>query len=114
MIFARNPNYCQPDKPLIDQVIVRIVPDATERKTMLLEGDADVDVWATEPVVYDLQDKPNVQVSVSPYSRWVLRLFFNLAAKGSVDPVASPHPILSDVRVRQAIRMAIDVDTISK
>jgi peptide/nickel transport system substrate-binding protein len=26
--------------------------------------------------------------------------------------VANPHPILSDVRVRQAIRMAIDVDTI--
>jgi len=28
--------------------------------------------------------------------------------------VASPHPILADVRVRQAIRMAIDVDTISQ
>ena len=62
----------------------------------------------------DLKDEPNVEVSISPYPRWVMRLFFNLAAKGTTDPVASPHPILSDVRVRQAIRMAIDVDTISK
>jgi peptide/nickel transport system substrate-binding protein len=42
-----------------------------------------------------------------------MRLFPNLAAKGSTDPVENPHPILSDVRVRQAIRMAIDVETIS-
>ena len=114
MIFVRNPNYYKAGKPGIDQVIVRIVPDATVRKTMLLQGDADVDVWTTEPIVNDLKDKPNVQVSISPYPRWVLRLFFNLAAKGTVDPVASPHPILADVRVRQAIRMAIDVDTISQ
>jgi len=114
MIFVRNPNYYRPDKPVIDQIIVRIVPDATVRKTMLLQGDADVDVWTTEPIVDDLKDKPDVQVSISPHPRWVLRLFFNLAAKGTVDPVASPHPILADVRVRQAIRMAIDVDTISQ
>jgi len=113
MIFVRNPNYYKAGKPVIDQVIVRIVPDATVRKTMLLQGDADVDVWTTEPIVNDLKDKPNVQVSISPYPRWVLRLFFNLAAKGTVDPVATPHPILSDLRVRQAIRMAVDVDTIS-
>jgi len=114
MIFIRNPNYYKAGKPVIGHVIIRIVPDATVRKTMLLQGDADVDVWTTEPIVNDLKDKPNVQVSISPYPRWVLRLFFNLAAKGTVDPVASPHPILSDVRVRQAIRMAIDVDTISQ
>jgi peptide/nickel transport system substrate-binding protein len=41
-----------------------------------------------------------------------MRIFPNLAAKGTTDPAVSPHPILSDVRVRQAIRMAIDVDTI--
>ena len=39
-----------------------------------------------------------------------MRLIPNLAAKGSMDPEADPHPILSDVRVRQAIRMTIDVD----
>ncbi len=42
------------------------------------------------------------------------RIFFNLAAKGTTDPAATPHPVFSDVRVRQAVRMAIDVDTIAK
>jgi peptide/nickel transport system substrate-binding protein len=41
-------------------------------------------------------------------------LYFNLAAKGTVDAAATPHPILSDVNVRKAIRAAVDVDTITK
>jgi peptide/nickel transport system substrate-binding protein len=114
MTFVRNPNYFEKGKPYVDKAIVRIVPDASVRKTMMMQGDADVDMWVTEPVANDLKDVPNVEVSLSPTSRWVMRLFPNLAAKGSVDPEADPHPILSDVRVRQAIRMAIDVDTIAE
>jgi peptide/nickel transport system substrate-binding protein len=41
-----------------------------------------------------------------------MRIVPNLAARGELDPVENPHPILSDVQVRKAIRMAIDVDTI--
>jgi peptide/nickel transport system substrate-binding protein len=93
---------------------VRIVPDEAVRKTMLINGDADLDMWTTEPMIADLQNKPNVVVSQSPFNRWVMRLYFNLSAKGTNDPVGTPHPILSDVNVRRAIRMAIDVDTISK
>jgi ABC-type transport system substrate-binding protein len=57
---------------------------------------------------------PNVEVSLSPIDRWVMRIFFNLAAKGTIDPIATPHPIVSDVKVRRAIQMAIDVETIGK
>jgi peptide/nickel transport system substrate-binding protein len=70
-------------------------------------------MWATEADVDDLQDEANVKVSISPFQRWVMRIFFNLAERGTLDPAATPHPILSDVRVRQAIRQAIDVDLIS-
>ena len=80
---------------------------------MMLKGDADVLMWATEQVADELKNEPGVAVSLSPNSRWVMRLFINLAAKGSTDPVADPNPFLSDVRVRQAIRSAIDVDIIS-
>ena len=114
LTFVKNDKYHQKDKPAIDNITVRIVPDQAVRKTMLINGDADLDMWTTEPMIADLQDKPNVKVSQSPYNRWVMRLFFNLAAKGTTDPVATPHPILSDINVRRAIRMAIDVDTISK
>ena len=114
MTFERNPTYYQAGKPGIDQIIVRIVPDESVRKTMLIGGDADVYMWVTEPIIEDLKDEPSAKVSISPTNRWVMRLFPNLAARGTTDPAASPHPILSDVRVRQAIRMAIDVDTLSQ
>jgi peptide/nickel transport system substrate-binding protein len=114
MTFVRNPTYFEQGKPQIDKVIVRIVPDETVRKTMITKGDADVLMWATESVTHDLEGVPDVDVSVSPTSRWVMRLFMNLAAKGSTDPVADPHPVFSDVQVRRAIRQAIDVDVISQ
>jgi len=114
MTFVRNERYFDAGKPSIETITVRIVPDQAVRKTMLINGDADLDMWTTEPMIADLEGEPNVEVSISPNSRWVMRIFFNLAAKGTTDPAATPHPILSDLRVRQAIRAAIDVDTISK
>ena len=80
---------------------------------MLRQGDADILMWATEQVANNLKDARNVKVSVSPTGRFVMRLFFNLAAKGSIDPVAEPNALFSDVRVTQAIREAIDVDQIT-
>jgi peptide/nickel transport system substrate-binding protein len=114
MTFVRNENYYEPGKPGLDKITVRIVPDRSVRKTMLIKGDANLDMWTTEQMVQDLKQYPNIEVNPSPTSRWVMRIFFNLAAKGTTDPVATPHPILSDVNVRRAIRMAIDVDTVSK
>lgn len=114
MTFVKNEKYFEQGKPDIDTVTIRIIPDQSVRKTMLINGDADLDMWTNEQMVSDLQGEANVSVDPSPTNRWVMRIFFNLAAKGTTDPVATPHPILSDLRVRQAIRAAIDVDTISK
>lgn len=114
LTFVRNPNYYEAGKPGIDEINVKIVPDEAVRKQMLINGDADVDMWTPENVIYELKDVPNVEVSLSPVDRWVMRIFFNLAAKGTTDAEATPHPVLNDVRVRRAIQMAIDIDTISK
>ena len=54
MTFERNPNYFEAGKPAIDQIIVRIIPDETVRKQMLLKGDADLDMWTTEPIIAEL------------------------------------------------------------
>lgn len=113
MTFTKNENYYQSGKPEIDQVVIRIVPNDSVRKTMMLEGDADIDMWINVNTANELQTSEVAKVSLSPTDRWVMRLFMNQAAKGSTDPVADPHPVLSDVRVRQAIRMAVDVDTIN-
>ncbi len=113
MTFTRNENFSLTEKPEIERVNVRIVPDDSVRKTMMLQGDADIDMWINVNTANELQDSGVARVSLSPTDRWVMRLFMNQAAKGSTDPAADPHPILSDVRVRQAIRMAVDVDTIN-
>jgi peptide/nickel transport system substrate-binding protein len=113
LTFVRNPNYYEPGKPAIDEILVKIVPDEAVRKQMLLNGDADLDMWTPENVLAEIKDDPNVEISLSPVDRWVMRIFFNLAAKGTTDPEATPHPILSDLRVRQAIQMAIDTKTIA-
>ena len=113
MTFVRNPNYYEAGKPAIDEIVVKIVPEEAVRKQMLINGDADLDMWTPENVIAELETASDVEVSLSPVDRWVMRIFFNLAAKGTTDPEATPHPILSDVRVRKAIQMAIDVETIS-
>lgn len=113
LTFEKNPNYYEKGKPAIDEILVKIVPDDATRKLMLENGDADLDMWTPENVISELKNVPNVEVSLSTVDRWVMRIFFNLAAKGTTDPAATPHPILSDVRVRRAIRMAIDPATIS-
>lgn len=112
--FEKNAAYYEAGKPAVDGVIVKIVPDATVRETMMRQGDADILMWATEQVANNLKDAANVKVSVSPTGRWVMRLFINLAAKGSTDAATDPSPLFSDVRVRKAMRAAIDVDKITE
>jgi len=112
LTLVRNPNYFEENKPSIDKVIIQIVPEPPVRKTMMLEGDADLDFWLDETTMEDIKDEPNVVLSLSPHSRWVMRLIPNQAEKGYLDSEAHPHPFFSDVRVRHAVRMAIDVDTL--
>ena len=51
MTFVRNENYFEEGKPGIDTVTVRIIPDQSVRKTMLINGDADLDMWTTEQMI---------------------------------------------------------------
>ena len=114
MTFTKNGNFYLAPKPEIEQVIVQIVPDDAVRKTMMQNGDADIDMWINVNTANDLAGSEVAKVSLSPSDRWVMRLYFNLAEKGTVDAAATPHPILSDLNVRKAIRSAIDVDTITQ
>lgn len=112
LTFSRNENYFEEGKPHIDQIIVQIIPEQSVRKTLMAEGDADMNMWLSEAEALELSEYSNVYVSFAPSERWVFRLIPNLVARGTVDPFGTPHPVLGDVRVRQAIRAAVDVDTI--
>lgn len=112
LTFVRNPDYFEEGKPAIDEVIVRIVPEQSVRKSLMLEGDADAHYWPGDAIADEYETADNVDILVAPTERWVMRLIPNLAAYGETDPKEYPHPFLSQVEVRQAIRMAVDVDTI--
>ena len=112
LTFVRNPDYFEAGKPTIDEIVMQIIPDEAIRKQMLIKGDADLDMWTPENVIAELEGVTNVEVSLSPVDRWVMRIFFNLVAKGTTDPEGTPHPVLSDLRVRKAIQMAVDIETI--
>ncbi len=110
LTFVRNPNYFEEGKPYIDEVIVQIVPEEPVKQAMMLEGDADLHYWPAEPASDVYKETGNGTAWVkSPTERWVMRLIPNLYVKGDRETV---HPFLSDVRVRRALRMAVDVDTI--
>jgi peptide/nickel transport system substrate-binding protein len=113
LTFNKNENFYQEGKPDVEQVIIQIVPDDAVRKTMMLQGDADIDMWVNVNTANELKGSEKADVSFSPTDRWVMRMFMNQAEKGTTDPAETPHPILSDVNVRKAIRMAVDVDTIN-
>ncbi|MGD9145164.1 MAG: peptide ABC transporter substrate-binding protein [Anaerolineae bacterium] len=112
LTFVRNPNYHEEGKPKIDKVFVQIVPEETVRQEMMLGGDGDIDFWIIETVRDAYIESDNVEISDAEFGRWLVHMWPNLAAKGSIDAEADPHPIFSDLRVRQAMRMGVNADEI--
>jgi len=116
LTFVRNPTYFEEGKPYFDIVYVPIVPEDAVRKTMMAEQAADLIFWTSSETASELEPLDFIDVSIAPVSRWLTQIWINQAARGQIDletgAPTTPHPVLSDVRVRQAMRMAIDMDTI--
>lgn len=108
LIFNPNPNYWVPERPLAEQLIFVIEADEERRERMLQSGNAHLDLWTEEPQLSHLEEEEAVMVVDTNPARFILRLVPNLSAYGSAD-TAQPHPILADLKVRQAIRHAINV-----
>ena len=109
----RNPNYYEAGKPYLDKLVFRIVPEAASQTALMIQGEAQVHLWPGEDKVdYDKAlNGAGEQVLVPGI--WNMAIDFNLSKPGDNDPSASaPHPILGDLRVRQAISYAIDYDTL--
>lgn len=111
--MERNPNYYEQGKPYLDQLIFRIVPEPAAQTALMIQGEAQVHLWPGENKAdYDAVAAGNaVQVLVPGI--WNMAMDFNLSRPGDKDPGGdAPHPILGDLRVRQAISHAIDYDTL--
>ena len=114
LTFVRNENYYEEGKPYIDQVIFRVVPEESVKRAIMDQGDGDMHYWPAENHAISYQEEGNgTKWAVSPTDRWVMKLFLNTKAWGETPyEEVTPHAFLADKRVRKALRMAIDVDTI--
>ena len=109
----RNPNYYEEGKPYLDKLVFRIVPEPAAQTALMINSEAQVHLWPGEDkVVYDEALKGAGQQVLVP-GIWNMAIDFNLSQPGDDDPSgAEPHPMLGDIRVRQAISHAIDYDTL--
>jgi peptide/nickel transport system substrate-binding protein len=105
--LSRNDKYREKDKPFLDQIVIRIVPSVDVAKQLVVSGEADIMWNNTEADIPELQKTPGVK-----YNSALLvggeRMFLNLAENKDGSDPTKPHPILGDVRVRQAIEYGIN------
>lgn len=113
IVMAANPYYHQPDQPFLDRLVFQIVPDPGAQLALMASGSAEMQLLPGETkAVYDdlmagaatLQEVPG---------NWNMALRFNLSQPDDGEPGADPpHPILGDLRVRQALAHAINYGAI--
>lgn len=113
--MTRNPNYFEEGKPYLDSLVFAIVPEPAAQTAMMLNGEAQFHLWPGEfKADYDELLKGKASQHLIP-GIWNMSIDFNLSAPFDGDPsAAAPHPILGDIRVRQAIASAIDYQTLQQ
>lgn len=109
----RNPYYFEEGKPYLNQLVYAIVPEPAAQTAMMLQGEAQVHLWPGEDEAeYNSLLEGKAHQELVP-GIWNMAIDFNLSAPFDGDPGPTPpHPILGDLRVRQAIASAIDYDTL--
>jgi peptide/nickel transport system substrate-binding protein len=111
--LERNPHYYEAGKPYLDRLIFRIIPEPAAQTAVMKQGEAQVQLWPGEDKAdWDALMAGSAAQQLVP-GIWNLAIDFNLSRPNDDDPSgANPHPILGDLRVRQAIAHAIDYDTL--
>jgi peptide/nickel transport system substrate-binding protein len=99
--YVRDPSYWDADKPYLDGLLVRFMPDAATRIAAIASGA--IDLAPANPVSPERLDhllgQPNLRSETNgyQYTNQVVRLEFNL-----------DRPLIADLRVGQAIARSID------
>jgi peptide/nickel transport system substrate-binding protein len=98
LVLERNPNYWDKDRPYLDRIVIRPLPDSQSRFASLLSKETDV-VWADEFESDNiLRARKNPALTVNDY----------VGSGAQVYAFNTKSPPFDDVRVRQALVMAID------
>ncbi len=118
LTFVRNPNFREAGKPYLDSVIIKILPSREVGMQLLKTGEIHA-LWdVTEADFPALEQMAADGVSYASVRNGdIEQLVLNFGANdGSApaDPAQNPHPILYDLRVRQAIQYAINKQEITE
>jgi peptide/nickel transport system substrate-binding protein len=109
IILEANENVREERAPQLARVVFMVVPSEETRAAMMQRGDGDVMLWPGTNLRDVWEAAPNVALDTAP-EIWIMRMFLNLGERGSPVDDQAPHPILGDVRVRQALAYGIDYD----
>jgi peptide/nickel transport system substrate-binding protein len=107
IVYERNPDYWDPGKPYIDALVYKVIPDAAARSAAFETGA--LDLGGENPV--PLTDLP--RLTQLPQMVVETRGYRFLEPQSEID-FNLDHPILKDLRVRQAIAHAINATVVQK
>jgi peptide/nickel transport system substrate-binding protein len=115
--FAPNLNYREEGKPYLEGLIVKILPSREVGVQLLGTGEIDV-LWdlteADFPTLAQLEAQGvGYAAAITGENELLLFNFADPKVDAPPDPAAAPHPVLYDVRVRQAIELGIDKQLIA-
>lgn len=98
--LKRNPNYWRPGLPYLDEIVYRVADDINTRATMLAAGDVDIAREISYPDAARFKTTRGIRVLEAVGSRQYC-IYIN-----------TRRPLMSDVRVRQALNYAVDKENI--
>jgi peptide/nickel transport system substrate-binding protein len=102
LILAKNPNYWQPDRPYLDQLVIQIIPDESSTVASLRTGDLGMAIIEDPQNYLLLQNDQNLVAARHPAIRW------------DVFDMACDTPPTDDPLVRRAILLALDKPAIAQ
>ncbi|MFJ9567551.1 ABC transporter substrate-binding protein [Streptomyces fuscichromogenes] len=104
LVLKRNAHYWGAQKPNFSKVVIKDVPDSSTQLQQLQQGDIDVAMQLSFDTLGTVRSDPNITSKVAPTYNFV---YLGLGPGAPGAPAA-----LKDVRVRKALRMAIDYDSV--
>jgi 4-phytase/acid phosphatase/peptide/nickel transport system substrate-binding protein len=97
LVLERNPDYWNPGHPYLDEVVIRPLPDPGARFASLVAGDVDI-IWDDQAdAIKKAMGMPSLKVNQYDGSG-ISTIVLNVK-----------KPPLDDIRVRQALRYAADI-----